>query len=281
MNDVLLYLLPFASGVILFLVAWRVARTGIDEYYTHFVSRVSGELKESFRNESADFLFYGSFVLAIALGLLGGLFLHLPGAVAGLTLGVLAPWLAMRWMRRHRVQQFVYQLPDALRTIAATMRSGTNFTRALEMVAARYSAPLSQEFRLVLSEHRVGRDLEAALEDMRRRMPAQELSLFCTAVVISRSVGGNLADTLDSLATNLYEKAQIEQKIKALTAMGRAQGWVVGLLPVFIGFVLYLQQPDEMSQLFTTMHGWIVISILATAMGLAVWMIRRIVNIDV
>jgi Flp pilus assembly protein TadB len=45
--------------------------------------------------------------------------------------------------------------------------------------------------------------------------------------------------------------------------------------------VLYLQQPDRMSRLFTDWFGWAVLAAVAAMMTLAVWMIRRIVNIDV
>lgn len=102
-----------------------------------------------------------------------------------------------------------------------------------------------------------------------------------TAMNVSRRVGGNLADTLESLARTLQEKAHVEGKIDALTSMGRAQGWVVGLLPIFIGLVLYQQQPERMSLLFTQWYGWVVLAIVAGMMSVAAWMIRKIVNIDV
>jgi tight adherence protein B len=145
----------------------------------------------------------------------------------------------------------------------------------------RQPPPLSQEFSLVVAEHRVGRDLSEALEELSVRIPRQELELFTAAVSISRSVGGNLADTLDSLAKTLSEKMHIEGKISALTASGRAQGWVVSLLPVAVGAVLFKQQPQAMGMLFTEVFGWVVLAIISCMMILAVFMIRKIVNIDV
>ncbi len=129
-------------------------------------------------------------------------------------------------------------------------------------MASRQPAPLSQEFSIVLAEQRVGRPLAESLDDLRRRVGAPELDLMNTAMNVSRRVGGNLADTLESLARTLQEKAHMEGKIDALTSMGRAQGWVVGLLPVFIGFVLYQQQPARMSLLFTQWYGWVVLAIV-------------------
>lgn len=134
---------------------------------------------------------------------------------------------------------------------------------------------------MVLAEYRVGRQLHESLADMRRRIDAPELELLNTTLDVARKVGGNLADTLESLAKTLQEKAHMEGKIDALTSMGRAQGWVVGLLPIFIGAVLYKQQPQRMSLLFTEMYGWVVLAVVGAMMWAAGWMIRKIVNIDV
>jgi tight adherence protein B len=195
--------------------------------------------------------------------------------------GATGPSLVSRHIAKRRRKQFVYQLPDALLAFASALRAGCNLTRGLELMAERQPRPLAQEFTMVLAEHRIGRPLTESLSDLRRRIGAPELDLLNTAMNVSRRVGGNLADTLESLARTLQEKAQIEGKIDALTAMGRAQGWVVGLLPIFIGLVLYQQQPDRMSLLFTQWYGWVVLAIVAAMMGLAAWMIRKIVSIDV
>jgi tight adherence protein B len=119
------------------------------------------------------------------------------------------------------------------------------------------------------------------LSDLRRRVDTPGLDLLNTVLNVSRRVGGNLANTLEALARTLQEKAHIEGKINARPSMGRAQGWVVGLRPVFIGLVLYRQQSERMSLLFMEWCGWIVLAVVAVMMAVAVSMIRKIVNIDV
>ena len=189
-----------------------------------------------------------------------------PALVVATSLSLTAPWLFARHITAQRRKRFVYQLPDALLALASALRAGCTLSRGLELMAERQPAPLSQEFTIVLAEYRVGRPLAESLDDMHRRIGAPELQLMNTAVNVSRRVGGNLADTLESLARTLQEKAHVEAKIDALTSMGRAQGWVVGLLPIFIGVVLYQQQPERMSLLFTQWYGWIVLGVVAAMM---------------
>ena len=116
---------------------------------------------------------------------------------------------------------------------------------------------------------------------MRERIDCEELELFNAAVQVSRSVGGNLATSLESLAITLESKAQTEGKVRALTSMGRMQGWVLGAMPIFIGGSLFLQKPEEMSKLVDTPVGWLVIAVAAALMYAAAYTIKRIVNIDV
>ena len=222
-----------------------------------------------------------SAALIIVLGVLGYAAIGPVGAVAAAIVAAAGPKISVAYLSARRSKRFVYQLPDALLALASALRAGSNLSKGLELLATRQPAPLSQEFTIVLAEYRIGRQLTESLADMRKRIATPELDLMNTAMNVSRRVGGNLADTLESLAKTLQEKAHIEGKIDALTSMGRAQGWVVGLLPIFIGFVLYQQQPERMSLMFTQWYGWIVLAVIAVMMAMAAWMIRKIVNIDV
>jgi tight adherence protein B len=250
-------------------------------YRRAFIANIGASLRKSFIVANPRSLFLISVALTLASGSVAYAVIGPVGVALATVASLAGPGLLARHIARQRRKRFVYQLPDALLALASAMRAGCNLSRGLELMAARQPAPLSQEFTIVLAEHRVGRPLAASLSDLRRRISASELDLMNTAMNVSRRVGGNLADTLESLARTLQEKAQIEGKIDALTAMGRAQGWVVGLLPIFIGLVLYQQQPERMSLLFTQWYGWVVLAVVVAMMTVAAWMIRKIVNIDV
>lgn len=258
-----------------------LVRLGISKYEHAFVRNIGAGLKYNFIVANPHTLFAASVVLTLVFGTVGYVLLGAVGAVAGIIGGIAAPRVTVAALGKRRVKQFVYQLPDALLALASALRAGSNLTKGLELLSTRQPPPLSQEFTIVLAEYRVGRQLADSLTDLRKRINTPELDLMNTAMNVSRRVGGNLADTLESLAKTLQEKAHIEGKIDAMTAMGRAQGWVVGLLPIFIGFVLYQQQPERMSLMFTEWYGWVVLALVAVMMAIAAWMIRKIVSIDV
>jgi tight adherence protein B len=250
-------------------------------YRQRMLADVGRALQSQFIEASPAALLLASSALATIMAGLAAVLLSPTLAPVFALAGLAAPRAALALVRARRIRMFVQQMPDAMQSMASSLRAGANLSKALELMATRQPVPLSEEFSLLIAKQRLGHDIGESLGDLRRRVPASEVDLFNSAVLISRRVGGNLADTLESLAATLREKAQVEGKINSLTAMGRLQGWVLCLLPALVGGVLYLQQPDRMSRLFTDWFGWAVLAAVAAMMTLAVWMIRRIVNIDV
>ncbi|MAR93106.1 MAG: type II secretion system F family protein [Pseudomonadota bacterium] len=193
----------------------------------------------------------------------------------------IAPTMVLKVMKKRRSDEFVEQLPDALSAIASSLRSGLNLVKAFQQVAKNQPQPLAQEFTQVLVEYRVGTDLNDSLDDLARRIDRQDLLLMNSAIKISRTVGGNLADTLEVLSRTLREKSKVEGKIRALTSMGKAQGTLATVFPAFIGYVFYKVEPAAMSKLFVTPLGWIFLAVMGTMAVMAYFMIQKIVNVDV
>nr|WP_275690423.1 type II secretion system F family protein [Luteibacter yeojuensis] len=165
--------------------------------------------------------------------------------------------------------------------VASSMRAGLGFAPALEGLSRDIDPPLAQEFALVLREQRLGVKPDEALENFNTRVPIQDVTLFVSAVAISRDVGGNLAESMASLSDTLRRRLIMEGKVKALTAQGRLQGIVMALLPVGLIAFLSLAYPDTMHDLYHTPMGWIVMGIAAVMEFLGYRMCRKIMSIDI
>lgn len=184
-------------------------------------------------------------------------------------------------LRKRRQQAFISQLPDMLQGTSTAMRSGASLNQALESVIAESTDPIKQEFDLFLREVRVGVSFNEALDNLYQRIPLMDLNLVISGMKISREIGGNLAETLERMADTLRRKLEMEGKIDALTAQGRAQGYVMTGLPILLGLVLYQMEPEQMSLLWTQWYGWVVISIVLVLEIIGFFFIRKIVSIDV
>lgn len=202
-------------------------------------------------------------------------------AVSVLVALIVLPIYAYRVMRKRRLAAFEKQLPDALIMVAGSLQSGASLTMALESLAREQPAPISQEFQLFLREQRLGVEFETALEHMEQRLPIPDFHLLSSALRISREIGGNLAEILDSLAGTLRRKATMEGKIESLTAQGKMQGIVMTGLPVLLAALLMYLEPEAMSKLFTTPIGWLTLLVVVAMEFLGYLFIRKIVTIEV
>ena len=220
----------------------------------------------------------GLVMIPTLLWLLTANLLIVAGAIAAIAI---LPKRLYAWMRRRRIDKIQQQLPDGLMMVAGSMRSGLGFSAALESLARDTDPPLAQEFALVLREQRMGVKLEDALQHFNDRVPVQDVTLLVSAVSISREVGGNLAESLASLADTLRRRLIMEGKVKSLTAQGRLQGIVMALMPVGLITFLSLAYPDTMHDLYHTPLGWVVIGIAVVMEYLGYRMSLKIVTIDI
>ena len=233
--------------------------------------------------------------LRIGLGLLAGALVYLLlGRVAlfgifALIAGSFIPPIYLTFAARRRLRAFEDQLSQTLNLWVNALRSGYSVLQSMEAIATELPPPVSTEFERVVQEVRLGLSVPQALANMLRRMPSEDLDLIVTAVNIQREVGGNLAEVLDTISFTIRERVRIKGEIRTLTAQGRLSGWIVSLLPIFLAFVLLGINADYMSQLWVDLPprigpipcGWIVIAIGLIMMGIGIYIIQRIVDIEV
>ncbi len=195
--------------------------------------------------------------------------------------GLLVPKLWIKVVRARRLKLFNAQFMDAIGGISNALKSGLSLQQAIGRIGMHYPAPLSQELSMVSKETALGVPLEQSLENLCVRVGSEDLDLFVTATAIVRDTGGNLSEMFDTIADTLRERNTIQGKIQALTAQGRLQGIVIGLMPVALGIILYKLDPNLIIPLFQDPIGWVILTMIVLFEAIGAFFIRKIVRIDV
>lgn len=184
----------------------------------------------------------------------------------------------LTWKRLRHIEQ---QLPDTILMVVGALRAGASLSIALESAAKEGKPPLSQEIELLLREIRVGVDFSVALRNLERRVPLQDMTMVAAGMALSREVGANLAETLDSIGKTIRARLQMEGKIRSLTAQGKMQGYVMAGLPIFLIIILRFMEPEAMAPMFTTWYGWVTVGVIAVTIAIGHHFIAKITNIDI
>jgi tight adherence protein B len=183
--------------------------------------------------------------------------------------------------RRRRFNAFEQGLPEALDLMVSALRAGHSLIAAIRLVANESPQPIGGEFRICFDEQNYGLELRNALENLATRMPLQDLRIVATAILIQKESGGNLAEVLDKTSQIIRDRFRLKRQVRVHTAQGRMTGWILTFLPVVLGVLLYLINPETMSILWKHPSGRKLLysAVCMTLAGGAI--IRKIVNMEV
>ncbi len=267
------------------LLAWFVIDMGtvtMARYRSSFTERAKFQVQEFFLFIDPKKLF----VANLAVMALGAMLAWVATGTAIIAAPVFfslafVPRLLYAWMRKRRLRMFEEQLPDALMMLSGGLRAGVGLSAAIAQLVAEAQPPLAQEFALMLREQRLGVTLEQSLNNLARRVPTQTTTLVVSAMRIASETGGGLAETLERTANTIRSRLQMEGKIGALTAQGKLQAWVVGMLPVVLMLILNKMEPEAMSLLWHSRLGWATLVVIVIFEFMGVYVIRKIIAIDV
>jgi tight adherence protein B len=244
--------------------------------------KVEGMLERAnlpLRPAEALFFYLAGVVLVavLFLGLAGNLLAGLIGAV----IVALVPPAVVTFLANRRRKRFESLLPDTLQLLSSTLRAGYSLMQGVEAVSQEVSEPMGRELRRVVTEARLGRPLEEALDGIANRMDSADFAWAVMAIRIQREVGGNLAELLVTVAETMTERERLRRDVNALTAEGKISAIVLGILPVGLGGFIYTANPGYMDPLFDKTIGKVMLigSILLAVFGFY-WM-KKMIEIDI
>lgn len=270
------------SMVFLVYAAWMAGRQFATRYRETVLDSTSVKLSDMFIFMDTAMLSRISVVATVFIPLLLMLVTgNLLFAIAGAAVCLFGPNLVHKRLKEKRRTRLIRQLPDTLDALVGALRSGMSLQQALGLLAEQLPSPSNQEFGLVVRKVRMGVALDDVLEELEQRIESQEYTMFTTSMRIAREVGGNLTESLERLADTMRRKLTMEDKIIALTSQGKIQGVIVGLLPLFLMWVLNIMEPEAMAPLFNTWLGYGVLLVIFMLEFIGYIFIRKIVNIDV
>lgn len=214
-------------------------------------------------------------VAALAFLRFGNILIMLAGALVGYLIPGI--WLKRRQTRRRAA--FESSLGDTVVLMANGVKAGYSVQQALASVAQGGRPPLAEEIARVIRETSLGLDLEDALQHANVRLASKDFDLVVTAILIHRTVGGNLAEVLDKIAETIRERVRVHGEVRVLTAQARASGYIITALPFAVGAILTIISPGFETPLFKSPIGWgmCIVGLISISIGYA--LIRRITNI--
>ncbi len=203
------------------------------------------------------------------------------GFAAFAAIGVMMPALVLKYLRKRRINRLEVQLVSGIQTLASGVRAGLNLVQAMGLIARDGPVPLRQEFTHLLREYEFGLPLDEAMDNASARIGSTDFRLLFSALKTHRQRGGDLGLTLDRISASIREIQRLEGRVKALTAQGKASARFLGMLVLFVMFVLYLIEADAVRSLFVDDLGKVLLFAIVVLNVVGFLWIRKIVDVDI
>jgi tight adherence protein B len=222
-----------------------------------------------------------SIVMAIVTYFIVGLFLPYYLAMALGTLALFIPLSFVHFHRRKRLLLFEERFPDALDMLGRAVRAGHAFTSAMQVIVQESPEPVAGEFSITFEEQNYGIPLRDALEHLAARVPLFDVRFLCTALIVQKESGGNLAEILDQLSRVIRERFRIQRDVRTKTALGRLTAGILIALPLAMLAMMMFVNPDYESVLFHDPSGPMILGLALLLQVVGALILWRIVSIKV
>ena len=184
----------------------------------------------------------------------------------GLFVGIGLPHFVVGQAISKRIAKFTAKFPDAIDLLVRGLRSGLPISETIGVVGHEVEGPVGEEFRAVSDKMKIGRTMDAALQDTADRLGTPEFQFFVITIAIQRETGGNLAETLANLSHVLRQRGQMKLKIKAMSSESKASAYIIGALPFIVFAMIWFINGTYMQNFFIDQR------LMAIGMGGIVWM---------
>ena len=197
----------------------------------------------------------------------------------------------LKWKKkqliRERKRKLNYQFRDALNSMSVAVQAGysvenavSSCVRDLEQLYSK-DEDIVAEFRSIETQQKVSVPVEELFLDLGQRCRVEDIENFASILYTAKRSGGDLGNVLQKVARMLGDKIDVKKEIEATLAAKKSEQMIMSLMPAGIILYLRLASPGFLDMLYGNPFGIAAMTVCLTVYGLAYWMGKRIVEIEV
>ncbi|MTI17173.1 type II secretion system F family protein [Rhodobacteraceae bacterium RKSG542] len=192
-----------------------------------------------------------------------------------------APRVFVSHRRKKRLAAFLEEFPNAVDVIVRGVKAGLPLNDCIRIIASEAKEPVASEFFRMSEAQGLGIHISEAAQNLASRIPLPEVNFFSIVVAIQSQSGGSLSEALGNLSKVLRDRKAMKGKIKAVSSEAKSSAAIIGSLPVIVGLLVYLLNPEYMMLLFTETTGNIILGVSAVWMFIGVMIMRGMINFEI
>lgn len=190
------------------------------------------------------------------------------------------PSLLLARARAARVALINAQVEPMLGAIARALVAAPSLGEALSSSRSVVQAPLGDEIGETLEEFHLGTNLDLALSHLTERVPSENLRVAVLTLKLGQKSGGRLGGILETTAQTMREMERLEGVLRTKTAEGKAQTFVIALVPGGLVGAMHAMNPGYFAPLEATFTGNVIVLVSVGLWIGAIFLARQILAVD-
>ena len=191
------------------------------------------------------------------------------------------PNLIISWAWQRRLQKVDQQIAQTISALSNSMRAGLTLVQAITRISEQAPEPIRTEFKIMANQYGYGADMETVIRNAKLRLNLPNFSLFASALIVNRQMGGDISETLTRISKSLDKLREMKKTVEAHTSEGRTNIKVLLAAPVIMLFFMWLVMPDGVALLFTTAPGWAILLIALALSVTGVYFANRLTRSEI
>jgi tight adherence protein B len=282
MNAAILLAAAVLMGLAIGIGAWG-ARAALLARFERDIVKVR-EIHSRFYPDPINARVYTAVFYSIYLAWLILLLLILPSKILALAMwgaSLLLPGVIVSWQWQRRLQKVDKQIPQTISTLANSMRAGLTLVQGITRISEQAPEPIRTEFKLMANQYSYGADMETVVKNAKARLNLPNFTLFASALLLNREMGGDISETLTRISKSLDKLREMKKTVEAHTSEGRTNIKVLLAAPVVMLFLMWLVMPAGVNLLFTTAPGLAILAIAFVLSASGVYIANRITRSEI
>ncbi len=191
------------------------------------------------------------------------------------------PRVLIEWAWKARLEKIDVQIPQAVSSLANSMRAGLSLVQAITRLSEQAREPIRGEFKIMANQYAYGADMETVIRNAKARLALANFNLFASALLLNREMGGDISETLTRISKSLDKLREMKKTVEAHTSEGRTNIKVLLAAPVVMLGMMSLVMPKGVGMLFTTLPGAALLMIAMLLAGAGVYFANRITHSEI
>ncbi len=234
--------------------------------------------EESFDTQTCLSLLLGASVLVGMLSF--ALTFSVAFALAAACLCFVGTWLYVRHQAEQAAARMRDEVPDALRSLADSFRSGHSLLQTMQQASADLGGRLGATFGRVARRLETGDASAQALAELRRLQGVPELAFVAVALDVQHQSGGSIAPLLESARASVENELELARTLRVQTAQAKLSASIVTIMPFVLVAFFSLASPGFLAPFFESALGVVMLTGALLMQAAGVLAVRRICRAD-